>query len=296
MALDFIIVSPPYTDKSAGIMVLHDLCSTLNLLNYKAGILFISSGSQENQDFKFAYSNNKDLLNPNGIYYDYISEKNASEIAKNIQNSCVIYPDIIVGNPLGASKFSTYVLGIPKTKVSSEFVITYFSIFYEKYDYLLCKPFISNEIHERGSQHWTQRTLNLTYIGKGINIPNSKIIPGTLLLERNWPSDKPQLGILLRSCKYFFTWDFSGTNLDAVVSGALPVLIKDNYMPIEKINNTEFGCFPIIDIDELDDFRFNPKNINYIDECLMQMKNKLKYYTENWTQQVAGLAIKLKSF
>lgn len=295
MSLSFIIVSPPYTSRSAGIMVLHDLCTALNKLNYKAGIVFTTSGSQEKQDFTFGYSNEKNLLDPNGIYYDYISGKSTFEIDQFVKNSCVIYPDIIVGNPLGSKMYSTYVLGNPKTEIKSDFVITYFSIYTNNADHLLCKPFLSEDIHNRNAPHWTQRTLNLTYIGKGVNIPDSRALPGTVLVERNWPSDKHQLGVLLRNCKYFFTWDLSATNFDAVLCGAVPILMSKNYLPIETINSSEFGNFPNIKYDENFDFRATPNDINSIDDYLNNMIERLHHYNDSWVDQVSNLVVKLKN-
>ena len=43
---DFLIAAPAYSSRSGGIMVLHELCTALNRLGYRAGMLLIVEGSQ----------------------------------------------------------------------------------------------------------------------------------------------------------------------------------------------------------------------------------------------------------
>ncbi len=41
----FVIVAPPYSARSGGIMVLHDLCEALNRCGYQAGMVLLQWGS-----------------------------------------------------------------------------------------------------------------------------------------------------------------------------------------------------------------------------------------------------------
>ena len=41
----FVIVAPPYSARSGGVMVLHDLCEALNRCGYQAGMVFLRGGS-----------------------------------------------------------------------------------------------------------------------------------------------------------------------------------------------------------------------------------------------------------
>jgi hypothetical protein len=41
----FVIVAPPYSARSGGIMVLHDLCEALNRCGYRAGMVLLQWGS-----------------------------------------------------------------------------------------------------------------------------------------------------------------------------------------------------------------------------------------------------------
>ena len=297
MSLNFLIVAPPYSTKSGGIMVLHDLCTALNTINHKAGIIFITSGSQDKQDFSFGYSNERSLHDPEGTYYDFISGKSTEEVSDFVKNACIIYPDIIHGNPIGSQYFATYVLGVPNKPIDPGYIISYFGFFVKNPNYILCKPFLSPYIHDKETIHWSQRTLNLSYIGKATEKIGSIPVPGTVLVERNWPADKMQLGILLKTCKYFFTWDnLSATNFDAVLCGALPIIMNDSYLPNDLINQSEFGEFPKINYNTSMDLRSTPTNISEIDFTLGQMKNKIHQHNESWLLQVNGLVSDLKIF
>jgi hypothetical protein len=297
MTLNFIVVAPPHSTRSGGVMVLHDLCTALNKLNYKSGIIFIAGGGQDNQDYTFGYSAEKSLFDPDGEYYDFITGRSSDEIDDFVKNAFIIYPDIVFGNPIGSKYYATYVLGIPKRAIESKFIITYFNFFVEKSNYTLCKPFLSSFMNEQGTSHWSQRSLSLTYIGKGSEKKENFPVPGSILIQRNWPSDKRQLGILLKNCKYFFTWDnLSATNYDAVICGALPVLMDDNYLPNDLVNKSEFGKFPQINYNESMDLRSTPSNITEIDSVLIDMKIKIHRYNDTWLLQVGGLVTQLTIF
>jgi hypothetical protein len=291
--MNFIIASPPYTTRSGGVMVLHELCTALNRLGYKAGIAIITEGSQNNQNFKFGFTSNSEFLDSFGEYYDYFTGRNISDINDFIYNSCVIYPDIIKGNPLQGKNFATYVLGKPLYEIVSDYIISYSKIYIEKYNYVLFKPFVNEWMHDRNTLHWTQRKLNLTYYGKGSNYVNCFLIDGSVLIERDWPRDKKQLAELLRNCKYFFSWDsISATNVDAVLCGAVPILLQEEQIKFTEINITEIGSFPEIK------YNFNNNEVTVVDTKIIdidlnKMKNAVAEMDSNWMNQVKKLAIQL---
>jgi len=49
--LKFIIVAPPYHEKSGGVMVLHELCDASNTNGYPSGIVFLHDGNATEQKF-----------------------------------------------------------------------------------------------------------------------------------------------------------------------------------------------------------------------------------------------------
>jgi hypothetical protein len=296
MSKNFIIVAPPFSARSGGVMVLHDLCTALNQIGEQASIVFIHGGSQENQNFKFGYSSDVHLYDPNGSYFDFFNGRSLSEILAYIGDSFVIYPDIVKGNPLGAKRFGTYVLGFPKINIDSPFVISYSNRYINSYDCILYKPFISEHMHARDTVHWTKRSLSLSYVGKGYEYENCIPLPGTILVERDWPRDKNQLALLLRQCKYFFTWDcLSATNLDAVLCGAVPIFMQHKQLSRTIIDSLEPGPFPSLYYSSGFDIRSNPPEIMDIDGVMCDMVYKLHSYSVQWLESVANFVEILKS-
>jgi len=275
-------------------MVLHELCTALNQLGYKAGLSIITEGSQSNQNFKFGFTSNVEFLDGSGQYYDYFTGKNINEINSFINNSCVIYPDIVKGNPLQGKIFATYVLGKPLYEIVSDYVIGFSKIYIEDPNMVLFKPFVSEWMNDHNTLHWSQRKLNLTYFGKGTGYANCFLIDGSVLIERDWPRDKRQLAELLRNCKYFFSWDsITATVTDAVLCGAVPILLQEKQIDWVEINQSELGSLPKIK------FNFNNNQVESDSECvidtvLKNMKEKVFELENNWKNQVEQLAINLQ--
>ena len=140
---DFIIAAPPFSARSGGIVVLHELCSALNALGHRAGMALITEGSQERQGFKFAFTSDERFFEPKAQFYDYFSGKTAAEISGFIQGAIIIYPDIIAGNPLGGRTFVSYVLGVPRIEVNAPFILGFSTLYTKLADAFLFKPFLS---------------------------------------------------------------------------------------------------------------------------------------------------------
>lgn len=272
-------------------MVLHELCTALNQAGYRAGILYIIEGSQQSQGFKFAYSNEKSLQDPDGTYFDFTSDKSEAEIGSYIRNSCIIYPDIVKGNPAGGKSYATYVLGRPQFKIESNFIISYSKLYIDHADLILYKPFISEWMHSLETQHWSKRKLDLTYIGKGQEYMECLHIPGSVLVERDWPRDKRQLAALLRNCRYFFSWDtVSATNTDAVLCGAIPVLMHDLQIPRSVLDTGEHGPFPPVSYFPGMELAEISGNRDAIDKAILGMQKSLSDHLFKWPQRVKDLA------
>lgn len=287
----FIVVSPPYSARSGGIMVLHQLCTELNRVGYKAGLVLITEGSQAAQGFKFGYSINSSFLDPGGVYHDFFTNQPASKAHDFIANSIAIYPDIIIGNPLNSRAFCTYVLGVPKYDIVSQYIIRFSKLFIDKYDFTLHKSFIDPCMNDHDTRHWTERELNITYIGKGRDFLDCRTIPGTVLIERDWPQTKQELAILLKNCKFFFSWDcISATNSDSVLCGAVPVLMHDLQLPRTTINKGEYGELPIVENPLSLLNKLSKKEEKQINTMLIKFKSKMLSYCESWNKNVKAFA------
>lgn len=273
-------------------MVLHQLCTQLNLSGYRTGLAIITQGSQANQGFKFGYSSNCEFLDPEGIYYDFFSRKTETEVQEFIYNSIVIYPDIIQGNPLGSKFFCTYVLGIPKFEIISSYIVRFSKLYIEKHDFTLHKSFIDPCMNDKNSTHWSKREMSLTYIGKGKEFLECHTIPDTVLIERDWPKTKMELAVLLRNCKYFYSWDcVSATNSDAILCGAIPVLMHDKQIPRTLLNSGEYGELPIFQSPEFSLKTISDSEQVNIDQMVSSYREKIYDYHQTWEVRVNEFAL-----
>lgn len=280
----FLIVAPPYQNRSGGVMTLHDLCDAINQCGHQASIAFMHNGSSTLQNFEYAYSNNPELYKPNGCYHQLNLENINDEVLDILQHGTVIYPDLIRENPLGGKRQIRFIMYDNKMSYKDNYIIAHSKIFYSSYNFSLPNPFTDPRIHDINTKNWSERTLNLTYIGKGPNHIDCFRIPNTLLVERDWPRDKEQLGLLLRQCKYFFTWDcVSATNIDAMLCGAVPILLHEKQMPISLINASEFGSFPKIE------FNFDSSGNVILESITQKLSNHINDCIKNMKEQTARL-------
>jgi len=116
--LSFIIYAPEYHYGGGGIIALHKLCDTLNRLGYEAKI-WGKPPQSDNQKFSLlkwprrfltktlAERNVHNTFNLNPSFLTPMATK------KDIKNSIVIYPEIVSGNPLNASRVVRWILFKP---------------------------------------------------------------------------------------------------------------------------------------------------------------------------------------
>lgn len=273
-------------------MVLHELCDAINRSGHRASIVFAHGGSAVKQDFQYGYSNNKDLYDPDKSYFELDDSDPQKQIAEILDSGTVIYPDLIVGNPLGGRRIIRFILNRNLNINANEYILTYSKVYCDNYHFALPKMFLDCSIHNHPGVHWSHRNLDLTYIGKGAGFTDCFRIPGTILVERDWPRDKEQLGLLLRQCRFFFTWDcVSATNYDAALCGAVPVLMHDKQIPRREVDQMEFGGFPDFD-SQLNELRkgvvkkFNDVEIKSIDTGLHKMQQNILMLEDSWVARV----------
>lgn len=281
----FIIVAPPYSVRSGGVMVLHDLCEALNRNGYQASIVFMHSGNAIEQNFQFGISNDPNLYRSGGIYHFL---KNDAEALEVFANGTVIYPDLITGNPLGALNTVRYILNFNSLNFSGDFILAYSKIYSKYKNFVLTKPFHHHSFSDIGTASWSNRNLDLTYVGKGSVFTDCHIIKNTILLERDYPRDKDQLALLLKQCRFFFTWDcVSATNFDAMMCGAIPILLHDKQISRQDINKMEIGAFPRINFSSVEEL---PGGLQYdqqeVDADVANFKKSYHHLINTWDRSV----------
>jgi hypothetical protein len=296
--MKFLIAAPPYSHQSGGIMVLHLLCDALCKAGHEAAIVFFHGGVAPN--FQWAISNQVELYGPNFMRVQLPMDDGNAMALNFLKDGITIYPDLIVGNPLSARHVVRYLLYKNEQydgSADNEFVLSYSKIYHSCPNAYLFRVFTDSNLHANGSMHWTKRTLDCTYFGKGPNFTNCSVIPNTVLISRNWPEDKRQLGVLLRQCRYFYTWDgASATNTDALICGAIPVLMHDLQLSNQDYLGYELGPMPNINVKKIEgsvDVQVDPLQV---DQEVLKILERIKFYETSWQQTVNDFSEKAADF
>jgi hypothetical protein len=295
--LRFLIASPSYNGRFGGVMVLHQLCDALNRLGHTAAIaLFGGAGPH----FNWAYSDDAQFYYP-GLLRCPIGGTDANAaIREFLTDGFAIYPDLIPDNPLGASRVIRYLLYTNhqyRAQKPQEFVLSFSNSFHDQPDAYLFKTMLDPEFHMDGARPWEERTLDITYLGKGPNFMPCHRIPDTLLLTRDWPTDKNQLGHMLRACRYFFTWDsVSQTNVDAVACGAMPILLNNVQIDRELLTRSELGQLPSLTLTNTQDKRSLAGDLDLAKLQIDQMRDRIDELELEWPRRVQAFVERLRHF
>ncbi|NTV91345.1 MAG: glycosyltransferase family 2 protein [Clostridiales bacterium] len=191
----YIIVTPTYNHRSAGIKVLYELQKWL-IRSGKDAIVF---------NLNAPYPINEDDI--------------------------VVYPEIVPGNPLGANRVVRYILNEPgklggTTEYDeNEILVAYTEHFsrYSKGIYLEI-PVIEDFFYDKG----LERTVDCFYVGKGSNTRH----PSTetcIEITAFWPEKRQELAELLNRTRILYSYD-DCTHLltEARLCGCIIKLINNN--------------------------------------------------------------------
>lgn len=231
----YIIVTPTYSHFFNGVRVLHTLCDELNRCGREAFLLFFGYPEGSKNAFLFSIPNQPKFYCKELTHIKMLppSISPADDFRELIDRAYVIYPESIEGNPLNAKHIVRYLLADPRKKDfpcdygADEFIISYAANLWEKPDCLLTIMFDEPVLNDNNTLPYHLRRMNCTYVGKGFKYGDCIQIPGSVMVERQWPADKESLAVLLRNTRYFFTWDVvTETNTDAIKCGAIPVIMR----------------------------------------------------------------------
>jgi len=227
---DYIVVAPDFISNSAGICCLYQLCGDLRKMGFETAI----TGSQRG--------------NPN-FPVPLIPNSEATEAAKN--GAWVIYPEVIMGNPLKAKNVIRWCLNRPgllggeEVYPSSEHVFTYSDVF---------APYIKNEI--RGKLYMPTIDRSLFYPPKSAQQPRSLecyyvgksrykdgIVDTKQALEiTRFTPPKSELGKIFRSAKVLYSFDNSTALIyEALLCGCPVVIIPDGTQTWSDYEKLELG-------------------------------------------------------
>lgn len=196
--MKFIITAPPYNEKSAGCVMLYTLHDELKNCGYDAEIM----------QFDMPY---------------HVDD-----------NTIVVYPEVVSGNPLGAKNVVRYYLnreGLASgNKVNAgpnDFILAFNKLYYSNPHAILRYEKLNPYCHDAGTKPTLERKLDCTYIGKGVMYSDKcTVIDGTIEITRTAPAEKQGLADMLSQTRYLFTYDIcTALTAEAILSGAVVVPI-----------------------------------------------------------------------
>jgi hypothetical protein len=223
----FVVLSPPYTDKSAGVVALFRLANKLKQLGEDVLVCLFS-------------------LHENNLYF--LKNKTEWVLCDHLtltrefsgENYIFIVPEVVDARWLSGLKVARYylnkigVLGHGENISSGEFKVAFSKMFCEPPFFYLPQYLGKVDLNFAKSINRDGRQLNLTYIGKGEKyLKNPSVINGTVLMTRTWPPTREQYVTLLANTNLVFSYDpLTSTLMDAVLLGAIPVIL--NFHPFTE--------------------------------------------------------------
>lgn len=214
MKKDYIIWTYTYTETSNGVKVLHLLSKELKKRGYNV----------------YLYSEE-----PYSKGYDYI-DKITDEMRKS---AVVIYPEVVVGNPLRFQNVARLILYYPglnggmKQYHESEVLFTHSPMFYPEIP-VLTVPWLDTTIFYDDKSPKTQ---DCCFVHKGGRFREISETDGLLEINMDYPKTRNELADLLRTTKTLYSYDNCSALLEeAVLCGAEVKIITED--GIEDFHST----------------------------------------------------------
>lgn len=225
--MEIIVFSPPQNPKSAGSLFLYNLANEIRDLGYTAIRIIIAQDET-------------------GLFFISVDENNYIPLATDTleklfdpQNSLIIHGENLHHKFFDKFKVARYYLnrigalaniGVPRI---DEYKIAWNSNFVDNPDFILRKPLLKKPDEETLLLD-QPRSLDLTYIGKGVMYDNKfSRLPSTLELKRNWPENNDEYLFLLSISRFLFTYDVQTAVIEeAIYYGVMPVLLT--HLPLRS--------------------------------------------------------------
>jgi hypothetical protein len=289
--LNILIASPPYNHIFAGVQVLHDLCHELNELGHNAAIIFFHSGDGEEKPYQWSLSNRPDLYVEGHRRFQLPIDNPQKSIAEFLLNGIMIYPEIIKGNPIGAKKVVRYLLVRDEKDYPGEFICTFSTLYRKNPDHILYKITTPEFMNNEGTVHWSERKMDATYFGKGPKFVECKLIPETILIERDWPRDQKQLAIMLKNTRFLFSFDgCSAITTDAMMCGAVPIILHEKQLTYQELISGELK-YPIITLTNVNDKSTLVFDHEKVDFEIKELQKSIQYWRNSWADRVSEFAL-----
>jgi len=214
-AQPYYIVAPAFRHQSAGIRILHELCSLLNQLGYEAYVdTPLTSGS---------------LWTPRLTQEVKIAHYRAGK------TPVVVYPEVIAGTPMGLGLPVRYVLNYPgllggdKSYSLDQLVYTFHHFYYPDVR-RLCLPVIDLEKIDSGIHLEAEKRTVIAYYHNRYTKAGGKLRdfgPDALEISSTVPDSNEKTLEILKKAKFLYCYEASAIVLEATLSGCAVVLLPN---------------------------------------------------------------------
>ena len=221
--IKFIMYTPPYENKCGGIIVMHYLCQLINQIdpNKYYAKLFMHNDFKYNNQFCTDFAKIDEINN----------------------NTVVIYPETIIGNPLNAKNVVRWIL----LELGIEMPIDHYKNFGENdhiyyweskdlsdYKQLSCpwlNPIFYNKNVEKKNK---QKTCYLIKKGRLIHKQFANYHPSDSICIDDLSSE--EINVIFNECRYFYCYDpNSAYVIFSLICGCIPII-----RPIEGVSENDY--------------------------------------------------------
>lgn len=240
--MKFVMYGPHYDDNTGGIIVLYKLCQLLNDLNHEAKVWhWTRYHPHESRVINGKFSNYFNYMQPIKLEDDphHFTYQPAS--LEDIDDSIVIYPEIIEGNPLGAKRVVRWLLYKPGARpgTSCAFGVDELTFFYsEKY---LPNGWAADPQRKLTISDWKTHTYTRTNLGnregvcymvrKGVDLPLDYHPVDAMRVDDISHAD---LSAVFNRCKQFISYDaFSAYSTYAALCGCDSIVVPRPELSLE---------------------------------------------------------------
>lgn len=299
---DWIIVTEPYKELSNGILSMHKICDYLNKTGDRAFLLFLSYHDDASQRQLYC-SSDPSLRSP---------KLNTPPLPKNkltkafLNNCIVFYPEALIGNPLESKRVVRYLGNRPgyctpghvATFNNNDFLLAHSKIFIPNPNAVLFNATQDPTFIDDSNREFYDRSLDLIYHGKGPLHAPCEIFDNTLLVERVWPRSRKQLSLLLKQARFFYTYDsWSNINVEALMSGCVPVFLRYEPWSADEIASCELGSIPCGQLREIhNNTIFADVDINKFLRDKRDFLNRLDLLNSTWDQRLEDTVTKMRAY
>jgi hypothetical protein len=238
--MDLVFCLPRYTPASNGIHAQHRIAMDAAARGHRVRVQIIERGGA------LAPGKPGDLM-PGCVLPFYDGRKTVETIAWQSEVTpgyAIGVPRVVryVGNREG------YLTGQGMGARADDFVLAHSRAVHPNPGAVLFFADYPPHFNRRGAAPVLARTLDACYPGKGELYGATPTPEGVLTVGRDWPRTQPELATMLRSVRFFYSWDaWTQTNVDAIACGCILVILGYGPWSPADIDGSELGKIPRLD-------------------------------------------------